>query len=162
MIGHHGIYVLKVLDTIFYCGYCCNRPLERRLNEHIEEALFPSDAELNARLIRNEPTQKHQIIIAAYENNVPIEITAIHKAALYEEINEQHFIDQLIHEGHVLTNRAKGQVWQPYTFSKGRLTKRVKEVSKVKQPVEVMAISDAAYNAFYLQHIKNKLHRLQE
>jgi hypothetical protein len=122
MLGFHGGYSLnpkhiptgKIGDD-FYRGYCCDRPIEKRLYEHCQgiDPYFMSDKEEIITAILEDPD---------YELIIQIRV----KKELYEPFDEEEFIQEAKNDGITLTNRAVGGVFQPYVLIDGKLVRTEK------------------------------------
>lgn len=155
MIGKHGIYVLKLEEFIFYVGYTCNRPIQHRLTEHITDALFPNEKEQKLRLIKGCMKPKDKWITTAFELDLKLEIEIVYSTALYKPVDECYWIQHYKDLGCPITNISKGNIHQPFVFSKGRLTKPVKELQKVENVVD--HVEDENFKMFCFQYLQRRL-----
>lgn len=155
----HGIYVLKIDDIIFYVGYCARRSIYKRFEEHINESLYPTDKEKEARLIRGGPKDKEALIIAAIENNLKLEIEKILEVHLYEEVDEEFYIQHYKSLGYPITNIAKGQIFQHQIKKNNKIysigsSKSIKlpEIKKEEEPI------DHEFKRLMFDHMIKNLH----
>ncbi len=103
----HYIYCLKVEDELFYVGYT-NRDLNKRLNEHIQQAINPNDTQLINEGIRGKIDDKRKIILAAIEEGFELTIEPLLEKPIEEEIDEQYYIEHYSKKMKVKTNKING------------------------------------------------------
>lgn len=156
----HYIYGLKVegTDQYFYIGYTNQNPI-KRLQQHIKEAIEPSQRTLEHRLIMGGPSAKDKVIIDAIVAGKGILQDIIEDKALYEELDEVAWIQYYKSLGHPITNIAVGQQWQKqYKDANGKIFQLESAGKSLRSDDRIAdVVEDIEFKTMMIQHTLKKI-----